>query len=151
MQARAPYYPRFAIGNILGLAILALLAGCGGRTAVPHGTVEGRVTVNGVPVTTGSIIFSNAELGVMIMGELDAAGYYEARSHELPGLPVGKYTVAIYPLGISKGDFVPIERGKAGKSSAAVPERYRDGKTSPLKVDVKEGKNPPFNFDLPTK
>jgi hypothetical protein len=123
-------------------------AGCSRKPTVPWGTAEGKVTVDGQPVNQGSVIFENRELGVSRMAELQPDGSFVQKSIDFPGLPAGKYRVAVSPLGISKGDWQPVTKAAPGVVVTPIPEQYRSVDKSDLTAEVKEGKNPPFDFDL---
>jgi hypothetical protein len=136
--------------NLCLLLVVAAcsLAGCSRKPKVPWGTAEGKVTVAGEPVNQGTVIFDNRELGVSRMAELQTDGSFVQRSVDFPGLPVGKYRVAISPLGISKGDWAPVTKAVPGMVATPIPEQYRTVEKSDLTAEVKEGKNAPFVFDL---
>ena len=132
------------------MASLALLplSGCYRKPTVPWGTVAGRVTVEGQPVNQGTVIFENREVGVSRMAELSSDGTFVQKSVDFAGLPVGKYHVAVSPLGISRGDWKPAAQGKPENLVTQIPKRYRTIADSDLTAEVKEGKNAPFEFDL---
>ncbi len=131
------------------LAIACLWAtGCSRKPTVPWGTVEGKVSVAGQPVNQGTVIFDNRELGVSRMAELQNDGSFVQKSVDFPGLPVGKYRVAITPLGISKGDWVPVTKSKPTAVVTSIPKRYHSIVDSDLTAEVKEGKNAAFVFEL---
>jgi hypothetical protein len=138
-------YPRGPIIVALGLGLAA--CGCGRKPEVPWGTAEGKVLLDGVPVTQGTIIFDNASRGVARLADIQADGSFVQRSIDFPGLPVGHYRVAINPLGISKGDFVPAVPSKTPQRSP-IPERYHRPDTSGLTAEVSAGENGPFKFSL---
>jgi hypothetical protein len=79
--------------------ILCVLAGCGqGETAIP---VEGKVLVDGQPLTVGTVIFTpDAARGNLSKheprGQLDANGFYRATmTKDRAGVPPGWYKVSI--------------------------------------------------------
>jgi hypothetical protein len=127
------------------VALLACGAGCGEETP-PYGTVAGRVTLAGKPVSEGSVVFSSPETGVARMANLDPDGQFIVRSFDLPGLPVGEYGVAISPHRVSSGEFRPVEPAAAGLGMVIVPQRYREPETSGLVRQVEIGEN---KFDIP--
>jgi hemoglobin len=101
-----------------------------GKKDAASATVTGHVTFNGKPVGGGTITF------VPVEGKGSkpiAADVAEDGTYSLKKLPPGEYNIVIAP--------------PAGKEKAkdAVPAKYRDEKTSSLKVSVKEGKN---NYDV---
>lgn len=66
---------------------LVSVAGCG-RAEV--GSVAGRVTLDGSPLSGAVILFENAERGVSVDAELAADGSYSVRLFDMPGLQSGK-------------------------------------------------------------
>ncbi len=95
------------------------------------------------------MVFVNQDLAVNRMSAIEPDGAYIERSAEFAGLPVGKsYHIAITSQQISPGDFVPASVPKNEKLPATIPEKYRSAETSGLTAEVKEGTNPPFDFNL---
>ncbi len=75
-------------------------------------------------------------------GELNAEGIVT-----IPNVVLGSYTVTIVA---PDPDPVPPEPGQAAPKPQVfknVPKKFRTSKTSPLKVEIKEGENK-FEFDL---
>ena len=147
--------PKLVRAGGIGAALwLSLLSGCSKKQTVRWGSVRGKVTMvaagatAGKPVAAGTVVFDNHELGVSRMAELNPDGTFVERSVDFAGLPVGEYRVAVTPLPISKGDFVPVAPRKNVPGSHPIPAVYRDVETSPLKATVNEGTNPPFAFEL---
>ncbi len=138
---------RFCLYALLAAGCLSPV-GCSRKPAVPWGTAEGKVTIAGQPVSQGTVIFENRELGISRMAELQADGSFVERSIDFLGLPVGTYRVAVTPLGISKGDWAPVAKGKPSSAATAIPTKYHSVDKSDLSAEVKEGKNAPFVFDL---
>ena len=123
-------------------AALCLAVGCS-NPAEPMGKVFGRVTLQEQPLGEGSIIFTNAEKGVYITAALQHDGSYEVESSGGRGLPLGNYRVYLAPAPgepLTKAN--PVPKARPGP---AIPARYRDAKSSGLKLEVKEGDNP---FDV---
>ncbi|QGQ22025.1 carboxypeptidase regulatory-like domain-containing protein [Gimesia benthica] len=102
------------------------------------------ISFAGEPVTTGSVNLENSETGESGGGELNADG-----SVTISNIVLGNYTVTILP---PDPDPVPPEPGQPAKKMEVyknIPEKFRNRKTSPLKVEVKDGENE-FQFDLKT-
>jgi len=133
------------------LAALALITlpflGCG--SGEPSGTVSGKVTYKGEPVSEAIVTFKHVENGASAQGELDSSGQYEIVGAD-GGLPIGSYTVMIT---------VPqVEDPKSPKGQSPmfmdkvmpnVPKQYRSA-SSPLKADLVEGANT-HDFELKDK
>jgi hypothetical protein len=131
----------------LAPALAVVLAGCSGE---PVGYVSGKVTLNDQPVTEGSVVFENAEAGISVSVPLQSDGTYEVRTYDREGLPPGSYKVAITPATMGEGETplaVDPSQTAAGPTSI-IPPQYHSTATSKLTATVKEGENPPFNFDL---
>lgn len=134
----------------LSLIFLSLL-GCGGPPAKPMGTAQGKVTWQGNPVTGGSVVFSNPQLGISTVAPLEADGSFTIKTFEGAGLPVGTYKVAIRPgaIATTESPLASDPSKVAAPPPFPVPMQYFSPETSPLSAEVKEGTNPPFNFALP--
>ena len=134
------------------MLVLALGAvGCQRSDGVVRGTLQGRVTRKSVPVHPGSIVFENKAQGVALAADLDAEGRYVVKTYQAAGLPVGTYQVAILPTNVAPPDELPLAGKKTTprpKSKTEVPTKYQTVSSSGLTVEVKEGKNEPFDVDL---
>ncbi|MCE9565883.1 MAG: carboxypeptidase-like regulatory domain-containing protein [Planctomycetes bacterium] len=133
--------------------LIGLIAGGCAEKGPSRGIVKGRVTLGSKPVTGATVFFENTETGVGMNAPLDQEGWYEVKAHNGNGLLPGVYGVSIIPGGVmSPEEALPL----AGDAKAAraklpvtpVPEKYHKAATSGLKVEVKEGDNPPFDFTL---
>ena len=129
MQRNGPWVRS---GLLVGLVAAACwLAGCAGGP--PTGSVSGKVTCNGTPLSAGVVLFSNPKTGVGASTALDASGAYEIKS-----IQTGQYQVAIQP----PPPPAPHEmQGTAAAPRASVPQKYQDPKTSGLTATVEEGAN----------
>ena len=118
---------------LLGLlACVSWYAGCGAKDQ-PTGSVVGKVTYNGQPLTTGVVTFINEKAGSGASGEIDSSGAYRITS-----LRTGEYRVAIHrqPPPMLEGP-----RQGTGAWKLDIPEKYQAHRTSGLTATVKEGKN----------
>jgi hypothetical protein len=137
-----------------GLAACLLLGlllggvGCGGRA---KGTVSGKITVNGKPLSRGLITFlsqvgtKDPHNAAIINGE-----------YKTDPIPVGPAKILVVPAlrtpseqppeEAKGGDRLPRSRPTA-KTADAVPEKYQSGNTSPLEMTIKPGEND-FSKDL---
>lgn len=97
------------------------------------------ITNNGEPFTFGRVDLATTRPGLGTGDELNSSG-----SVNLKMVPVGEYTVIVVPKPMVVVPDVPTSDG--GKAPL-IPEKARSEKTSPFKVDVKEGSNE-FQFDL---
>ena len=113
------------------LACACWCAGCG-RRCLPTGSVSGRVTYNGRPLTTGVITFVNEKAGSGASGELDSSG-----SYRIALIRPGEYDVALYGRPLRPES--PVQNQSVMKLS--IPHKYQDVRTSGLTATVKEGRN----------
>lgn len=138
------YVPRLLAFSILAAA-LAAASGCGSGGT---GIVSGKVTVDGKPVTHGTIFF------VSEVGKKDAfaAGIIEGDYTSEP-MPVGGTKIYIVsrevPPGGPGGGGNDLQKSspKASPKVIKVPERYGSPETSGLTYDVVKG-DQNKNFEL---
>ena len=113
----------------------ALLSGCGGKH---ESSVSGTVTLNGVPLTTGTVTFHPANGGPVAYGLIKPDGTYTLVTGSQHGLPSGEYVVTVVatapPEPPSKEHMEPV--GKL-----LTPVSYGSVKTSPLRVTVNPSSN----------
>ena len=120
------------------LACVAWCDGCGPDSA-PTGSVSGKVTHKGKPLTAGLVLFVNEELGVGASAALDSSGNYQ-----IPSIQTGDYQVGFgHPPAPG-----PEEVEKAEKNGAKIvipkldiPDKFLNPKTSGLTATVVEGDN----------
>ena len=133
--------PACVPGSILVLAALAL-TGCGKKE---YGEVRGAVTFQGKPVTEGVVVCADAEWGTFLTARIQPDGSYVFPVTPQGGLPMkGVYEVAVTPppvdapVGIVKTPPKPREYPN-------IPPRYRDPKTSGLKLELQQSRQ---QFDV---
>lgn len=128
---------------MVALTTLGLLSGCGkGRE---YGSVSGRVTCQGRPVSEGVIIFADEEWSNFMTAPI-RDGQYSVSATDRSGLYVdGQYQVAVLPPAAEApmGQIKPA----AQKTYRDIPSKYRDWKTSGLKFDL-TGKSGTFDVDM---
>ena len=162
-------FPRRAI---VATALLACLGGCSGGGGPPSGTVTGKVTIDGQPVTGGSIRFHPTAADTKSKpsgGVIGADGNYS-----VPDAPVGACKVTV-DTGVAKG--APVKNEPKGPSAdimkkmqgppagmpamgggngpgfvsgtKAIPiePAYTSASSTPLSAEVKRGANT-FNFEV---
>jgi hypothetical protein len=146
--------------HVVSVAIMAAAMVCAGcDSGPPRGLLAGNVTNKGQAITGARIYFENAELGAGAVIDLDADGRFTVATAEGPGLPPGKYQVAIKPQGktsaTSPPQEIPVE-ALAGSSAAKdpapanelIPPKFHDLAESGLQIEIKEGENPDWEIDL---
>jgi hypothetical protein len=139
-------------------AILLALAGCGESVKGRAGLVPvtGKVTLDGKPLTTGTVSFITSDGSEAFTGQIDASGNYKlAASPTDPGALPGEYKVIVMATESktmtaedSKAMEAKAKAAQGGTGDAAttapkslVPEKYTKVATSGLTRTVKAGSN----------
>lgn len=127
---------RFHSALVSASLIAGMFAGCGAPKDLPKlGKVTGKVTLDGQPLKNARVQFT-PDTSRPSGAVTDDQGQYELIFNEnLKGAAVGKHKVRI-----NSGSAMEPEK---------LPQKY-NVKTE-LTADVKEGTNPPINFDLKSK
>ena len=137
-SAASQFDRRYAVITLASIFAL----GCG--SSEPLGQVTGTVTINDEPVTNGSVVFENRELGISVRTNLDEAGKYHVRTHDRDGLPPGSYQVAVTSTRIGSGAS-PFVGGAAEQAPPPtgpdIPEKFWKVATSGLSAEVEQGAN----------
>jgi len=131
--------------------LLLTVSGCASEE--PRGSVTGKVSVDGVPLSEGTIYFENQAKGVALTGQIKPDGSFKLASYQGAGLVVGSYQVAISPEAmLMSADEIPLVGKNPRKPNdvkkSPLPEKYFKTSTSKLTAEIKEGANPPIVFDL---
>ncbi len=136
------------------LVFLALAPGCRDANQQTTGTVQGRITMDGIPIPQGSVVtFLMPEHGVAATGMTDEHGQFRITSPTTNGLPIGEYQVAIAP---PKTDSASAEEvGNAmldgtlgfGGGDREIPISLQNPATSDVTFTVQVGQNT-FEYEL---
>jgi hypothetical protein len=132
----------------VGLSLVAAAAGCG-SSGPEMATVRGKVTVNGKPLTRGTIAFIPSDPSITgASSPIDGSGDYDLHTIEPgDGARLGDYKVTVSDQDTAKIlDYIP-KKGQAPKKDALIAEKYGNPGTSGLSAKVVSGSNK-FNFDL---
>ena len=136
----------------LWVLVILSVVGWGCRPASPpRGQVSGVVTLGGEPITVGSVVFENLELGVSQVASLDGNGRFTLVDEFGPGIRVGSYRVAVVPSTMSRGEtpMVADPTLHANRPEGdRIPQRYQHPASSPFTCVVTEGENPDALFEL---
>jgi len=127
----------------IGLVTAAALAGCGGTDSsrLPTAKVIGTVTVQGQPVTSGTITFFPVSGGKHALGSLGADGSFTLSTYEAQdGAVLGAHKVVIQVPKMGP-DGAPVP------GADRIPPSYAASETTPLTVEVKQD-NEPLRLDL---
>lgn len=148
---------RLRVRSLLGLILMLSLVGCGGSN-LPRGatgTVRGKVTYEGKPVSTGTtILFMRDEDGLMATGSVGSNGEYVLRMRDGLKIVTGVYRVSVTPANpaenLDQDEIMKLQM--AGKlpnpaEIKEVPMRYRAPESSSLIFDVQPGANT-FDIDM---
>ena len=131
----------------MGLLPLLLAVGCGG-TPPPFAPVKGKVSYQGRPLTTGTIVFTpdpvRGTSGPLARADIQPDGSYQLKSSEQAGAVPGWHRVTVLaidaaPQWNSQQPVVP---------RSLIPPRYSDPSLSGLAREVKPGEENTLNFDL---
>lgn len=133
---------RFLVSGTLGG--LLLLSGCGGGAASTP--VTGHVTLNGKPMTSGTVTFvpnkaKGNTSGEEPLGEINAQGEYTLQTRGKPGAALGWYKVTV----ASTGPITPDNTSPPTKS--IINTTYTNPMTTTLEKEVVE-KPAPGAYDL---
>ncbi len=144
----------------LMVLVAGLLIGCGDSGHEETASVTGTVTLEGTPVTKGSITFYPPK-GRPAMGSIQSDGTYSLTTFDQDdGALLGNHRVTITAKETVGGPPTPAsledEIKQAGKTSPQslakvvwlVPQEYSNRKTSKLEAEVVSGSNThDFNLD----
>lgn len=136
--------------SIVALGVV-LAAGCGKKSNLPAtAPVHGKVTLNGEPVKSGSLVFVPTGGGKSAQGNIESDGTFTMGTYkETDGAIVGTHKVMITALETGGGSGLAEDSRNdptVGQKSL-IPEHYGDLEKSGLTADVKEGDNE-INFEL---
>ncbi len=109
--------------------LAAFAAGCGGGPPQPLAPVTGKVTFNGQPLPTGTLIFMPKAGGPPAIGMIDKEGAFKMTTDDFEGAVPGVHTVMISALK-ENGDFAP--------QTELIPQKYgteQSGLTADVKAD----------------
>lgn len=121
---------------VLVVSLLPLACGCGPSDRPELGAVSGNVTLDGQPLASASVSFSQPGFRSSI-GKTNAEGHYElVYLRDIKGAVPGTYLVKIKRF------------GESGQKVPQLPSRYNS--TSELSREVHVGENQ-IDFDLSSK
>lgn len=126
--------------------LVGLLWGCGPANPLDRKAISGEVTLDGVPLESGSITFAPQQKGGVDSGAEIVNGQYEIEA--VKGLPVGDYLVRIHSS--KGGDSTPSDAppGPTAKPAPAelIPAEYNSNSNHVVTVTA-EGPNE-FSFHI---
>ncbi|HVJ68966.1 MAG TPA: hypothetical protein VM510_13340 [Caulifigura sp.] len=122
------------------LLAFLLLTGCGGSGLKLY-PVKGKVSYNGKPLTTGSVMFTPKAKGPAAYGAIGADGTYKLMTGEEEGAVAGPHTVMISAM---------KDNGVNSPMSYLIPAKY-GSESSGLEADVKDQGENTFDFAITGK
>jgi hypothetical protein len=135
---------RFFVTLVAGLC-LAAVAGCGNDNLVP---VEGKITVDGKPLPTGTMLLApdtaKGNTSTVEPGGEIKDGQYKVYTTRKPGAPPGHYKVAVVATE------PPDEENPSAYRKSLIAARYNVPQTTELSLEVVE-KPAPGAYDLNLK
>lgn len=140
-----------AFALVVAGLLAAPLLGCRGADSLPLAKVRGTVTLEGAPLTKGSIQFmpdnSQGTRGPMATGQIGADGKFVLMtSTPGDGAQVGFYKVVVNCW--EETLFDPQNPKPAPPPKSLIPERYANERTSGLTAEVKSDTPNDFTFNL---
>ncbi|MFG0261269.1 MAG: hypothetical protein ACF788_02640 [Novipirellula sp. JB048] len=128
------------------LASLSLgLAGCTPSNELATVPVSGKISFEGQPLSTGSVIFIPTGGGPTADANIGPNGEYALGTYDKSdGVPPGEYNVMV--VAMSEQDSIDAET--ATGSGSLIPNRYGDPSKSGLTASVTAGEANEINFDL---
>lgn len=135
---------RFGLFVSLVIGVL-ILAGCDSKPPpTPCFAVNGKITHQKQPMTTGTVTFTpDAGKGnqskEVALGFIGSDGTYSLTTNGRDGAPLGWYKVSVDPLGMPKT--APPKDAPAPKP-AAINAKYKKADTSGISIEVTETPKP---------
>lgn len=140
---------RLSIPGVLtagGLILAVITSGCGGGESAGS-TLTGTVTLDGVPVESGTVQFQPLGEGSTAYALIEDGEYTAFMSRSLSGINPGNYRAAVLAYLVEPGAM--DEQGKMfPNGKAAVPRRYLGYDTSGLQVDIAPGEDVVFDIEM---
>lgn len=122
-------------GAVVALLIGILPLGCGQSS---EATVQGMVTFEGKPLSSGMVTFHPAGgVGAQSFSPIQANGNYDIHTGKHHGLVAGPYIVTV----VAREPITPELAASMGMPKAITPARYSDPATSDLRCTVNPGSN----------
>jgi hypothetical protein len=138
---------RFVGALVATALLLAGIAGCGAKGAFETARVHGKVTYQGQPLATGSLVFVPVAGGPSAQANLDSNGNYVLGTYsKIDGAVPGEHEVMIIALTGGDGPQEATDLNAVQKS--LIPSRYGDLKKSGLRPTVKPKTDNEINFEL---
>ncbi|WP_437192228.1 carboxypeptidase-like regulatory domain-containing protein [Planctomicrobium sp. SH527] len=133
----------------LTICLVALpFSGCSKSSSKELGTLSGKVTYDGEPVSEGEVTFIPAGEGVSVQVKIKEDGTYNVQGSGNPGLSLGEYKVTVTPPLIVIPDTATSPGGTSLKPVKNIPPKYHNPNTSGLKVTVSSTSAETFDIEM---
>lgn len=131
---------------LVGIVILAAFVGCGYKPKLPPmAEVVGTVTLDGKPLTRGTIQFvpqgGTASEAPVAVGTIDEQGRYELMTQGVKGAMVGSHSVRVESRAVPRNETDTMP-------PSLIPLMYNNPAESPLTFEVKADQQP-NTIDIP--
>lgn len=135
---------RFHFFCVAAIVVLAFSA-CSRNYQRDTAPVNGRVTVDGIPLTSGYVIVI-PESGRMAKGAIQSDGSFVLGTYAAnDGVPLGRHSVVVQPVPADAVDSSKIEPGPA------IPKQYEVARSSGLEIEVTPDGIDNLNLELRSK
>lgn len=118
---------RSKLGFLLAALLVSACLGCGDK-AEPTGDLSGEVLANDEPVGDCIVALYSVANKDSLGAKVDLEGKFQ-----LNEIPIGKYEVSVLQKTSNDAEDQPFD--------TRIPQKYRDGRTSGLSVEIEEGEN----------
>ena len=127
--------------NCLLLSVLLFALGCGQDGGLQLASVEGVVTYQGKMLDHGKVVFipEKGTSGPQAVSTIESDGTFRINTIQSKGAAIGWHTVLVHcrrPAQKAKAGVPPSQYGES-----LIPRKYSVKADSPLRFQVKEGRN----------
>ena len=119
---------------ILATVMIAALGGGGGHDA----SVEGVVTLDGQPLTRGTVSFIPDAGGAGATAAINSDGTFAAKTGSSSGLPPGEYSITVRAR---EDAVIPAKGNLPMPGKLLTPKKYDAASTSGLRATIEPGDN----------
>jgi len=127
------------------LCCALMLAGCSGNDG--RVTVTGTVTLDGQPLSDGTITFVGSNGASAGVGSIDNGSFTISKTGNAEGMDPGSYKVQVESWEVQPGE--PQDDGTFAEGKTRIPEKYNKAADSGLTAEV-TADGGSFTFDLKT-
>jgi len=149
MQSSPSRFPRMFAFTCLAILVALPSTGCGRKDTVKRYPVAGRVTLDGQPLSSGTVSFMT-ESGAVATGKIGADGAFRMVPFGASGdgVPAGRYKVVVCA---PDPNALAAMKLPDGPVPSLIPERYNSPDTSGLEFEVKPDSQNQVDFTLKSK